>query len=96
MVNAIAAITLWMISCSLVLIALYKIDKSKAVNGWSRIPERSLLTTAAIGGWPGALLAQKWFRHKTRKQSYRRLLWLCIAANIAVVVVLLGAWHTFA
>jgi len=31
-----------------------------------------------LGGWPGALLAQQRFRHKTRKLSYQAVFWLIV------------------
>ena len=34
-----------------------------------------------LGGWPGALVAQQCFRHKTRKLSYQLVVWLIIAAH---------------
>jgi uncharacterized membrane protein YsdA (DUF1294 family) len=54
--------------------ALFGLDKSRAVQGGWRIPERTLLMIAFLGGWPGAKVAQRGFRHKTRKQPFARLL----------------------
>jgi uncharacterized membrane protein YsdA (DUF1294 family) len=36
-----------------------------------------------FGGWPGAVLAQQWLRHKTVKQPFRQMFWLTVALNIA-------------
>lgn len=45
-------------------------DKLKAKrNGW-RVPEKTLLTLAAIGGSVGALMGMKVFRHKTKKEKF--------------------------
>lgn len=50
---------------------IYKADKRRAQeDGW-RVSERMLHTFELLGGWPGALLAQRRFRHKTAKFSYR-------------------------
>lgn len=59
-------------------------DKALAQRNQSRIPERTLLALALFGGALGALLGQQAFRHKTKKQPFRTLLWLCALANIAV------------
>ncbi|WP_144096497.1 DUF1294 domain-containing protein [Croceicoccus sediminis] len=45
-------------------------DKSRAMNGGWRVPEGHLLGLALIGGSPGAFLARKVFRHKTRKEPF--------------------------
>ncbi|WP_147463771.1 DUF1294 domain-containing protein, partial [Pseudomonas amygdali] len=34
-----------------------------------------------LGGWPGALLAQQVFRHKTRKVSFQIVFWLIVLAH---------------
>jgi uncharacterized membrane protein YsdA (DUF1294 family) len=67
-------------------------DKRRAETRQRRIPERTLLTLAFIGGALGALLGQQIFRHKTQKQPFRALLWLAALANIAIAI----AWLTAA
>lgn len=50
---------------------LYWSDKHKArADSW-RTPENVLHAVELAGGWPGALLAQQAFRHKTRKVSFQ-------------------------
>ncbi|GAA5202736.1 hypothetical protein GCM10025773_29050 [Microbacterium jejuense] len=65
--------------------AAYGVDKSAAKAGRGRLSERTLLTVGLLGGWPGALIAQQVFRHKTRKRSFRRMFWLTVLINVAVL-----------
>lgn len=60
---------------------LYWSDKSSAKKGGQRIPENTLHLVELAGGWPGALLAQQAFRHKTRKGSYQALFWFIVALH---------------
>jgi len=76
----------WVPAASLVTLLLYGIDKFAAGRGWRRTPEAHLHLAALVGGWPGALIAQQLFRHKTRKQSFRDVFFLTVLANIAAVV----------
>lgn len=69
---------------SLLCAAVYGIDKLAARRGSDRVPEAMLLSLGAVGGWPGAIVAQQVFRHKTVKRSFRRLFWLTVVANVAV------------
>lgn len=63
---------------SVVAFALYARDKHQARNeGW-RTPEKVLHAVELLGGWPGALLAQQAFRHKTRKVSFQSVFWLIV------------------
>lgn len=64
----------YVISISLLTYAAFAVDKGRAVRGDWRISEVNLLVLAVFGGWPGAKLAQKTFRHKTRKQPFARVL----------------------
>lgn len=57
---------------------LYWGDKRKARADTWRTPENVLHAVELAGGWPGALLAQQVFRHKTRKVSFQLLFWLIV------------------
>lgn len=60
---------------------LYWSDKSSAQRGRQRIAENTLHLVELAGGWPGALLAQQAFRHKTRKLSYQGLFWIIVVLH---------------
>jgi uncharacterized membrane protein YsdA (DUF1294 family)/cold shock CspA family protein len=66
---------------SILALAAYGIDKSAARADRWRVREDTLHLFALLGGWPGALLAQRWFRHKTRKASFRFVFWITVIAN---------------
>jgi uncharacterized membrane protein YsdA (DUF1294 family) len=75
---------------------VYAFDKAAARGGHWRISERSLLLCGLVCGWPGALLAQQWLRHKSSKISFRRKFWLTVALNVAAFVWLaaqLAGWQ---
>ena len=57
---------------------LYWSDKRKARTDRWRTPENVLHAVELAGGWPGALLAQQVFRHKTRKVSFQLLFWVIV------------------
>ena len=61
----------------------YALDKSAARKGERRTPESTLLMLGLFGGWPGAVLAQQWLRHKTVKQPFRQMFWFTIVVNVA-------------
>lgn len=60
---------------------MYGLDKSAAQEGRWRTSENTLHTIALMGGWPGALVARKFFRHKTTKQPFRAIFWCTVIAN---------------
>ncbi|MBT4161108.1 MAG: DUF1294 domain-containing protein [Gammaproteobacteria bacterium] len=65
-------------------------DKRAAEKGEWRTPESTLHLISLLCGWPGAFLAQKVFRHKTRKVSFQITFWVTVLANISLI-----AWfHT--
>ena len=69
---------------SLTCFVAYALDKSAArANTW-RTPEATVLVLGLVGGWPGALLAQQWLRHKTAKTSFQWKFHLTVALNIGL------------
>jgi len=56
-------------------ILYYAADKHSALRDRWRVPEIYLHCFEVLGGWPGALLAQKEFRHKHKKTAYLRVFW---------------------
>lgn len=68
---------------SLISLLLYWQDKQQARTQAWRTPEKVLHASELLGGWPGALLAQQLFRHKTRKVSYQLVCWAIVALHQA-------------
>ena len=66
---------------SVVAFAMYRADKLAAQRGTWRTPESNLHAIALLGGWPGALVARRVFRHKTTKQPFRTIFWGTAIAN---------------
>ncbi|MGH8107709.1 MAG: DUF1294 domain-containing protein [Arenimonas sp.] len=68
-------------TASLITFVAYGFDKLAARNNRSRIPESTLHVFGLVGGWPGAVLAQKMFRHKSKKQSFQTVFWVTVFIN---------------
>jgi uncharacterized membrane protein YsdA (DUF1294 family)/cold shock CspA family protein len=66
---------------SLLTIWVYSLDKSAARKGLQRTPEKKMHLLEIAGGWPGALLAQIFFRHKIQKVSYQLIFWLIVIGH---------------
>ena len=77
---------------SLLTFIAYAIDKSAAKAQRWRTPETTLHLLALAGGWPGALLAQRWLRHKSAKRKFLAVFWLTVLLNVAGLVMLCAAW----
>ncbi len=74
------------ISINMTTFLAYWRDKRAAVRGAWRIPERDLHMLELLGGWSGALLAQKMLHHKNKKRSYQTIFWLVPLLQIGFVV----------
>ncbi len=80
----------WFGIASVVGFVAYAIDKAAARRAAPRVPERTLHLVDVAGGWPGALVAQQLFRHKTRKRSFRRVFWATVAVNLLIAAALVA------
>lgn len=72
--------------------AAYALDKSAAQEGRWRTRESTLHLLALLGGWPGALVAQKLLRHKSRKRRFQFVFWITVALNCCALMSLAGLW----
>lgn len=70
-------------AASVIAFFMYWRDKSAAQEGRWRTKESSLLLCGLIGGWPGALIAQQVFRHKSSKIKFQICFWSTVAINCA-------------
>jgi uncharacterized membrane protein YsdA (DUF1294 family)/cold shock CspA family protein len=72
---------------------LYMFDKEAArKTGQRRRPERTLHLLSLLGGWPGALLAQRMFRHKSSKQSFQDTYWATVVFHCCALAWLLSPY----
>lgn len=65
--------------------ALYGIDKLKSKKGWWRIPEKTLLMLAVIGGSMGALYGIRLFHHKTKHKKFYLGVPILLVLQIALI-----------
>jgi len=77
----------WYASGSALCFVVYVVDKRAASAGRRRVAESTLLVLGLVGGWPGGLLAQRLFRHKTRKRSFRTAFWITVVVNMSALAV---------
>jgi uncharacterized membrane protein YsdA (DUF1294 family) len=80
----------WIALASTAAFVMHGFDKRAAIRERRRVPEARLHLLELIGGWPGAILAMLFFRHKVRKATY-----LVITAAIVALWVGVGAWLLF-
>jgi len=76
----------YLVFINLVSFFMMFLDKRKAVKGRYRISEKALLLSGAAGGVVGMLLGMKYFRHKTRKGSFK-------LPTVGVVLLNLVYWY---
>lgn len=75
-----AVLGLYLLASSIAFIA-YALDKSAAQRDQWRTRESTLHLLALIGGWPGALAAQRLLRHKSGKPSFQSTFRLTVILN---------------
>ena len=65
------------------------VDKQKAKKKRWRIPEKTLLGIAAIGGSLGSLLAMQLFRHKTKHIAFAAGIPVMLAVHVVILIFIL-------
>ena len=77
---------------SLVTFVAYGVDKRRAQADRYRVSEKSLHLVALFGGWPGAWLARRTFRHKTQKLPFLVISWMIVLVHVSLVLCIVYFW----
>lgn len=64
-------ISLYILGISIVGYRSMGIDKKRAIQGKYRVPEKTLLSIAFLGGSLGSIMGMYHFRHKTKHWYFR-------------------------
>lgn len=78
----------YLVIINIIAFVTYGVDKSKAERGAWRIPEKTLILLAVIGGSIGAYLGMWFFHHKTMKPKFAVGIPIIISVQIAAVILL--------
>jgi uncharacterized membrane protein YsdA (DUF1294 family)/cold shock CspA family protein len=74
------------LTASFITFVAYALDKSAAQSNRWRTAESTLHLLAIACGWPGALLAQQFLRHKSAKREFRIVFWATVVINVVAFV----------
>jgi len=74
------------LTASLLTFCVYAFDKSAAMNRRWRTSESTLHALSFAGGWPGALIAQRLFFHKSKKASFQDTFRFIVVLHLAAIV----------
>lgn len=80
------SILIYIVVINVVTFLVYGIDKWNAMHNLRRIPEKTLLASAAVGGSIGAYVGMQLFRHKTRKPKFYIGVPLIITIQLGILV----------
>ncbi|HBB9940699.1 DUF1294 domain-containing protein [Enterobacter cloacae] len=81
-------VAIWFLLINVLTMVIYGADKMAARKGMRRIPEVTLLAFGVVGGWPGAIMGQQIFRHKTQKQPFKTWFLMSVVVSILATVAL--------
>ena len=76
---------LWLLTINIITFFVYRTDKCRAIRKKWRIPERTLLLLALIGGSIGSLAGMFVFHHKTKHAKFMIGVPLILLLHICLV-----------
>jgi len=86
----------WSLLLSAITFCFYGWDKRQArKNNW-RTPESRLHLLSLLGGWPGAMMGRRIFRHKTQKLSFKLVIWLAAILHLILFAAIVYYWFSSA
>ncbi|MBF2789044.1 MULTISPECIES: DUF1294 domain-containing protein [Enterobacter] len=78
-------LVMWFLTINVLTLVMYGADKMAARKGMRRVPEATLLVFGLTGGWPGAIVGQQLFRHKTQKQPFKSYFFISVVVSVAMM-----------
>lgn len=87
---AVTGLIIYLVAINIISFVVYGMDKRAAIKEQWRVPEKTLLFLAAIGGSVGAALGMKIFHHKTKKIKFVVTVPVCMIIHVAVIWALFG------
>ncbi|MBC6502454.1 DUF1294 domain-containing protein [Citrobacter freundii] len=76
---------MWCLLANVLTLVIYGADKMAARRAWRRVPESTLLVFGVVGGWPGAIVGQQLFHHKTQKQPFKTYFIISILLSVSAM-----------
>ncbi|MNY85737.1 hypothetical protein D3C78_19370 [compost metagenome] len=76
---------IYLVLINIVGVVLMYVDKSRAASKKWRIPEKTLLGVAIIGGSLGSTIGMRLFKHKTKHQKFNIGLPVIVLVHIAII-----------
>ncbi|PZD96250.1 DUF1294 domain-containing protein [Paenibacillus sambharensis] len=80
----------YVVIVNMLMFCFMTVDKRRAVKGARRIAEKTLFTTAALGGAAGGIAAMQLWRHKTRHRSFTLGLPLLVVLHLAIITLIVN------
>ena len=80
-------VAIYLLSVNVLAFLMYGLDKLRAKKDKWRIPEKTLLMVAGIGGSIGAFLGMQTFRHKTKHLKFT------IGVPVIFVLQIVAVWY---
>ncbi len=80
-------VLIYLVVINLIGFAAFGIDKRKAIKDLWRIPEKTLLLIALLGGSVGSFFGMQVFHHKTRHWKFLIGVPACILLHIFIAVI---------
>lgn len=78
----------YLICINIIALILYGYDKYCAINHKWRISEKTLITSAIIGGSVGAYLGMMTFRHKTNHRIFQITIPLALLIQAIILLII--------
>jgi uncharacterized membrane protein YsdA (DUF1294 family) len=79
----------WLVAINLTTLFAFYEDKQSAIHKRRRVPEKTLIALALLGGAPATFISKRLFRHKTQDTAFNAWLYTLLAIQALVAASIL-------